>query len=428
MALDPRIALAAQAPNVGQAIGSGLTNVANLDLIGQRREQAPFQNQLLQLQTELAQAQQPGQLDIAAVAASPEASLGRRNDARLTNIATFAPNIIRGIDAGNIDQVIKQTEERKARLIKNGITNTEESDFVLENIRDNPELVKQRSQQAIDQAVSRKLIAAPAQVTQTASSKDFAEFQRLNSLAQESGNPEDLQAAQQFGTQAGFVRPTAQQESQLKIETAQKIATQKALLEGKSAAVKAAVAKGSKAFDQIAPLSTAISNYDDAIAQLDAGANTGFFASIAPSFKAASIKLDNVVKRLGLDVVGNTTFGALSESELKFALQAAIPTNLQPAELKEWLIAKRDAQKKVKERVEEAASFLSDGTHTLKDWIEFDKARQLNIKNQQEQNAAQVTTQPAQATQPAATNQGIPPLLAKPAGVQIGRFTVEEVK
>jgi hypothetical protein len=257
--------------------------------------------------------------------------------------------------------------------------------------------------------------------TQTASSKDFAEFQRLNAVAQVSGDPVDAQAASQFGVQSGFVRPTAQQESTLKIATAQKIAEQKSLLEGKSAAVKAAINKGAKAFDQIAPISTAISNYDDAIAQLDAGANTGFFASLAPSFKDASIRLDNTVKRLGLDVVGNTTFGALSESELKFALQAAIPTNLQPAELKEWLIAKRDAQKKVKERVEEAASFLSDGTHTLKDWIEFDQARQLNIKNQQQANQNELP--PIGIRRPTGS-----PTTTPKAPQKIGRFTVEIIE
>jgi len=155
--------------------------------------------------------------------------------------------------------------------------------------------------------------------------------------------------------------------------------------------VKAAVNKGAKAFDKIQTLGTAISNYDEAIAAIDAGAETGVIDSLLPSFKTASIELDNVVKRLGLDVVGNTTFGALSESELKFALAAAIPTNLQPAELKEWLIAKRDAQKKVKARVEEAASFLSTGTHTLTDWIAFDQAKQLNIKNKQDPNQPQLT-------------------------------------
>lgn len=199
----------------------------------------------------------------------------------------------------------------------------------------------------------------------------------------------------------GAFRETPAAKREAEVEKSAKIEKIKALQQGKSAAVKQAITKGAKAFDKIQTISTAISNYDEAIATLDSGANTGAIASLLPSFKKASIELDNVVKRLGLDVIGNTTFGALSESELKFALKAAIPDNLQPADLKQWLIAKRDAQKKVKERVEEAATFLSSGTNTLSDWIEFDKAKQLNLQNQPSDQPSQVPellARPNQAT------------------------------
>ena len=216
----------------------------------------------------------------------------------------------------------------------------------------------------------------------------------------------------------GAVRETPSAKREADVLTANRIAERKAMLEGKSAAVKQAINKGGQAFDKIQPISTAIANYDEAIAALDGGANTGAIASLLPSFKKASIELDNVVKRLGLDVVGNTTFGALSESELAFALKAAIPDNLQPADLKQWLIAKRDAQKKVKERVEEAASFLSSGENTLSDWVEFDKAKQLNLQNKQTEQQINV---PESLARPEAT-------IAAPKAMQVGRFTVEEVQ
>ena len=147
-------------------------------------------------------------------------------------------------------------------------------------------------------------------------------------------------------------------------------------------AIKLAVKKGGEAFDRIEPIQASIVNYDDAIAALDSGAQTGVIASKFPSIKESSIKLDNVVKRLGLDVIGNTTFGALSEKELAFAVSAAIPQNLSPAELKEWLKAKKVAQQKVLERVQEAASFLSSGEKTVTDWIEYNKAREFNAQSQ----------------------------------------------
>lgn len=385
--IDPRISLAAQPINLGQRTAQNISNVANLDVLGQRREQAPFQNRLLELQTGLAEAQQPGQLQVAEEAASPLAQLNRRDKARLQSVVQGAQELSPLLEANDITGARSQLIARKARLTKLNLP-TETTDESIELLDTNPDLLRQRTAQAItlgEQAGFIKQIPGQGiQATQFIPGKGFATITK--------------------GGKAGLVPivgvgETVKEKRQADVEASGVKEQEKARLQGATSAVKAAVSKGAKAFDQIAPLSTAIANYDDAIAQLDAGANTGFFASIAPSFKAASIRLDNVVKRLGLDVVGNTTFGALSESELKFALQAAIPTNLQPAELKEWLIAKRDAQKKVKERVEEAASFLSDGTHTLKDWIEFDQARQLNIKNQQNQPVTQPQIAPQAAAQ-----------------------------
>ena len=69
----------------------------------------------------------------------------------------------------------------------------------------------------------------------------------------------------------------------LDIAKSAKIETQKALLQGKSAAVKQAITKGGQAFDKIQPLSTAIANYDDAIKSIDEGAETGVITVQQPS-------------------------------------------------------------------------------------------------------------------------------------------------
>ncbi len=178
------------------------------------------------------------------------------------------------------------------------------------------------------------------------------------------------------------------------------VAGEKEKLGRRTKAIGLAIKKGGDVFDRLAPVSQSIANYDEAIAAIDEGAETGIVQNFLPSVRESSIKLDNIKKRLGLDVVGNTTFGALSEKELEFALDSALPSKLNPAALKEWLMAKRNAQLKVKERLEQAAQFLSSGDNTVEDWIQYDKARQFSRENQERQKVNSVTTQQQQAQQP----------------------------
>lgn len=116
-----------------------------------------------------------------------------------------------------------------------------------------------------------------------------------------------------------------------------------------------------------------IENMDEGIKLLDEGADTGAIESRFPSIKAASVKLDNLKNRLGLDVIGSVTFGALSEAELAMALDTALPTKLDAPDLKQWMIEKRDAQKKLASNLEEAALFLSEPGNTVADFIKIKK-------------------------------------------------------
>ena len=108
----------------------------------------------------------------------------------------------------------------------------------------------------------------------------------------------------------------------------------------------------------------------DAIKALDKGADTGPIISKLPSFRESSIELDNIRNRMGLDVVGSTTFGALSESELAFALDTALPDNLQPKALKTWLKRKQTAQRALAKGLRDAAVFLGKPGNTIADYIE----------------------------------------------------------
>jgi len=118
---------------------------------------------------------------------------------------------------------------------------------------------------------------------------------------------------------------------------------------------------------------------DEAIKAIDQGASTGFVMSKIPSIRTASLKLDNLQKRLGLDVVSGTTFGALSKGELDLALSAAMPTNMQQEELKKWLVDKKNAMEK-----------MSD--YAVKGYIEYQRGKQADKKAEQEQPQQDLST------------------------------------
>ena len=114
-------------------------------------------------------------------------------------------------------------------------------------------------------------------------------------------------------------------------------------------------------------------------------ANTGVIMARLPNWKASTIALENAKNRLGLDVVGSVTFGALSESELNLALNTALPTNLSEEALIDWIDRKIMAQNKLMAYMTEQAQFLSSGDRTIGEWLEFkkDDLRKTKINDKQ---------------------------------------------
>jgi len=154
--------------------------------------------------------------------------------------------------------------------------------------------------------------------------------------------------------------------------TAQNAAT----VEGGKEAGKQAIQMSGEALKKLPDVRRAISNIDQAIAAVDKGANTGVIASKFPSVTAASIELDNLRGSMGLDVIAGTTFGALSEAELVFALDTALPTRLSGPELKSWLTRKKEAQGKLAKELEEAAIYLGKPGNTPAGWLEMKRNQQ----------------------------------------------------
>ena len=111
-----------------------------------------------------------------------------------------------------------------------------------------------------------------------------------------------------------------------------------------------------------------IANYQEGISAIDQGAQSGFFVSLLPSIRQSSIELDNVVNRLGLDVVGSVTFGALSAGELSMAMSTAAPTNMQPEYLKKWFEARLKSKSNLLKVTQDLVRFLSGGDKTMQDY------------------------------------------------------------
>lgn len=131
-----------------------------------------------------------------------------------------------------------------------------------------------------------------------------------------------------------------------------------------------AIAKSGEAFESLNKALANIANVDVAITALDNGARAGAIDKYFPDITAASASLTNAMNRLGLDVIGSVTFGALSEGEMKLAMETAVPRNLNEADLRKWLVDKKAAQTKAAQALREAAIYLGTPGNTLAKWLD----------------------------------------------------------
>ena len=427
MAIDPRISLAVQGPNVGAAFQNALTNVQNIQRGQREAELQPLRNQLLQAQTQQAQTS----ADTA------------RDQQRFASVAQGAleiqPSLVRSIETSNTAEVESLLTNRIASLQarQQAGENVDANDSIeaLQILKtQGPQALLNSANDAISAGQRLGVISAPGEgvanigfgAQQTFKDEKgnlFFGTQRRNpttgavesalSPVSGSGEPEgQLSLVSSLGQtaaekQASTVATAAESEAGKLAAQLETKPTIKATEEAQTQAIK----KSGQAFDRLEKIGVAISNIDEGIKLIDEGASTGVVVSKLPSVKKSSIELDNLQKRLGLDVIGNTTFGALSESELKFALDSALPKNLEPADLRNWLVRKKTAQEKLSTYVGEVATFLGTPGNTVADFIELQKVGRL-----EQEQPTQVDPQvaPTQSTQ------------AQPANV--GRFQIEVVQ
>jgi hypothetical protein len=153
-------------------------------------------------------------------------------------------------------------------------------------------------------------------------------------------------------------------------------------------AAKDAIKQSTKIFERLEPLQTNLVNIDDAIRLIDEGAKSGPILSKLPSIRKSSIELDTLQKKLGLDVISSTTFGALSEGEREFALSTALPSTLKPQDLKLWLQRKKITQEKLIAQLQDASVFLGTPGNTISDFIELKKLETLEQESQGQESQA----------------------------------------
>jgi len=87
--------------------------------------------------------------------------------------------------------------------------------------------------------------------------------------------------------------------------------------------------------------------------------STGTIQNMFPSFEADTIKLQNIGQRLGLNIIQNTTFGALSEAEMRLAMQTGFPSDMQPEALLQWTRDRRAARAKLKQEIMSAIRYMN---------------------------------------------------------------------
>ena len=85
-----------------------------------------------------------------------------------------------------------------------------------------------------------------------------------------------------------------------------------------------------------------------AIELIDEGAETGPVNQFLPTVRSTTRELETIAAELGITVINSATFGALSESELRLALDTNLPLNLDGAALKKFLKRKKAAVTKLR--------------------------------------------------------------------------------
>jgi len=327
MALDPRIALAAVAPDVGQTFNTLLTNIGLQQQQQQQAELQPLRQQLLQ-----AQAQQ-----------TQQRVLSDREKSRLTSLGNFAAGVLPSLRSDNPQEALSQAKSRLTRMqqtiadnpgIQLDTTETQEFINLLESGDAQDQLLAtERAEQAFQLAQSQGLLGRQAQQTPRQ-----IEFQQLQALPE--GTPEERRVKQQFAQLIGAESKRAGVAERLEIAGGLEeirtvgageratITTRNKLIEQTAAIPEQQkvefLSRNRERFSQdISESQNVLTDIDRAIEiwETAPGTISGPIAGRFPALADDTQELESILARLGVDRLANFK-GATSERELATAFRA----------------------------------------------------------------------------------------------------------
>ena len=144
-----------------------------------------------------------------------------------------------------------------------------------------------------------------------------------------------------------------------------------------SEGAKDAVGLSTQFTEQASKVRVMLPKYDELIALIDSGAQSGPIMSMLPSLNQASIELDTLQKDLGIAVINSATFGALSKDELNLALNTAVPTKLRGPDLRAWAIKKKESQSKLVDYLDWSSGVLGESGMTPSQFSRMVRSGQL---------------------------------------------------
>lgn len=370
MAVTPLIAMSGRAPTPDKTFSNVLLNLGRIEDIktAQARAEvteaeAPIRQRLLEAQTTTAEAAVP----------SEQERFNQRNREKVASVANISRVILPDLQAGNIESVTQKLQQRAQELSAANIPN-KNTLAAIELAQKDPQQLMQASVAAIreDEIVNPRKQATGLASAKTEVLESGATIQALPSGEVKVKNPLGIEVT---GQDRLDVLREAREQEQKKIQERADVTVS---TERRVQQVKAASKTADKAFGMVEKIRQNITNLREVTPLIGQGATTGPIVSLFPSIKAETIKLEQLQRRLGLDVVGATTFGALSKGELDLAKSVALPLGLEGDALIQWTNDTIAAKEKLANYYEEQALFLGQG-NTQRDWLKHKRAELKRI-------------------------------------------------
>tara|TARA_B110001469_G_scaffold72661_1_gene68987 strand:- start:242 stop:1474 length:1233 start_codon:yes stop_codon:yes gene_type:complete len=154
--------------------------------------------------------------------------------------------------------------------------------------------------------------------------------------------------------------------------------------------------KGDEVFSQFNIIDQQIQSFQRAGELVSEGAKTGFIQKFLPSTSAATTELRQIANTMGIDIINSATFGALSATELRLALETGFDQNLSGDALVEYIQNKIAAQTKLRNALMPEVQMLLGGSG-LKAYADY------KIENSKRHDAAQNAFSQIQQNNPSLT-------------------------